>query len=89
MTPERAIEINAVMVDCWMIREGLKEPPLPDVTGILPRDAVEASNMMMQEGLGRRRNADGSTTLTCFVEPTRVQSLYAWALATWADGGMQ
>jgi hypothetical protein len=87
LTPERALEIAAVMAECWFIREGTKDGPLPDIRGFSCADAVQASYMMMQLGLGRSRLPDGSTALQVFVEPTRVPALYSWALATWADEG--
>ena len=87
MPPERARAINAALVGALMVRDGLKAGPVPDVTWFTPRDAVAASTMMQDSDIGRRTNADGSATLSCFVAPTRVRSLYAWALATWADSG--
>jgi hypothetical protein len=88
MQPDRALAINAAMVGCFLVRDGLKDGPVPDVTWFNPREAEEASAMMQDNpDLGRRRDENGSTTLCCFVAPTRVRSLYAWALATWADCG--
>ena len=86
MSPDRALAINAVMVGCFMVRDRLKDGPVPDVTWFSPREAEDASAMMRDNpGLGRRRNEDGSTTLFCFVAPARVRGLYAWALAQWVD----
>lgn len=87
MISDRALSINDAMVDAFMVRDGLKDGPVPDVTWFSPREAEAASVMMRDTDIGRRENPDGSTTLTCFVEPTRVRSLYAWALADWADSG--
>jgi hypothetical protein len=89
MPPDRALAINAALVAAFMVRDGLRDGPAPDVTWFSPRDAEEASTMMQDSDLGRRKNADGSTTFSCFVAPTRVRSLYAWALATWADCGRE
>jgi hypothetical protein len=83
----RALLINAAMVRAFMIRERLQENDVPDVAWFSPQEAEDASVMMRDLGLGRRENADGSTTVSCFVEPTRVRSLYIWALAEWADTG--
>lgn len=88
MQPYRVLAINAAMVNCFMVRDGLKDGPVPDVTWFSPHEAEEASTIMQDNPkLGRRLNPNGSTTLTCFVAPTRVRSLYGWALATWADSG--
>lgn len=88
MVPYRALSINAAMVEAYMLHEGIKSGEVPDVTWFSPREAAAASVMVRDTGIGRRRNPDGSTTLTCFVEPTKTPSLYAWALAIWADAGV-
>lgn len=87
MTDDRALSINSALVDAYMVRERLKPGRVPDVTWFTPSEATEASIKVCTTGLGRRQNPDGTTTHTCFVEPTRARSLYAWALAAWADGG--
>lgn len=87
MSPDRALSINAAMVEAYLLREHLKSGRVPDVTWFSPREAETASMIVRDTGIGRRRNAEGGTTNSCFVEPTRVASLYAWALAIWADAG--
>lgn len=86
MPAERAVQINSVLVAAWMIREGMQLARVPDVSGFSPQEAKQASEMMRDLHLGRTHNPDGSTTVSCFVEPMRVRSLYTWALAAWADG---
>ena len=85
MTSAAALAVNDALVGAWMIRERLKDGPVPDVSWFSPREGETASAMMRDTGIGRTKNPDGSTTLRCFVDPTRVRSLYAWALANWAD----
>lgn len=87
MTNDRALSINLALIAAYMVRERLTLGRVPDVTWFTPQEAEEASILMRDTGIGRRQNADNSTTHTCFVEPTRALSLYAWTLATWADGG--
>jgi hypothetical protein len=87
MTDAHALRINSALVDAYMILERLKPGRVPDVTWFSPIEAEEASTMLRDTGIGRKQNPDGSTSMTCFVEPTRVRGLYAWTLATWADGG--
>lgn len=86
MTSAAALAVNDALVGAWMVREQLKDGPVPDVSWFSPKEGEAASVLMRDTGIGRTRNADGSTTFRCFVEPTRVRSLYAWALASWADG---
>ena len=80
MSPARALEINNLVVRAWLIRERLSDAALPDLSGVSLPDAREASEMMRRARLGETRNADGSTTYTCYVEPTRVWSVVLWAL---------
>lgn len=82
----RALLVNATLLRAYFIREKIKPDKVPDVRWFSPQEAEAASVRMRDTDLGKRVNPDGSTTLTCFVEPTRVTSLYAWALAAWADG---
>lgn len=86
MQPDRALAINAALVGAYMVRDGFKDGSVPDVRWFSQHEAEEASTMMQDTDIGRT-HADGRTTMTCFVAPTRVRSLYAWALATWADCG--
>jgi hypothetical protein len=83
----RALLVNATLVRAYMTREGLQDSGVPDVAWFSQTEAVAASVMMRDTEIGRRKNPDGSTTMTCFVEPTLVRSLYAWALSEWADRG--
>lgn len=81
MSVDRALAINAALVNAWMIRERIKPGIVPDVTWFNPREAEAAIGMIRDTGVGRRLNGDGSVTLTCCVDPSRIRALYAWALA--------
>lgn len=83
-TEDRAREINSMIVGAWMVREGLSEQPLPDLSSVTLSECIEASRFVA--AAPGRRNPDGSTTMTCFVDPTRIPALYAWTLATTASG---
>jgi hypothetical protein len=87
VTNDRALSINSALIAAYMVRERLTPGRVPDVTWFTPKEAEEASILMRDTRIGLRKNADNSTTHTCFVEPTRALSLYAWTLATWAGGG--
>ncbi len=76
----RAFEINSLMVGAWMVREGLSDKPLPDLSGVSLNEAIEASKIV--SATPPVRNQDGSSTLTCHVELSRIPSLYAWAVST-------
>jgi hypothetical protein len=80
ITTARAREINALVVAAWLVREGLSDDPLPDLSTVPLADCIAASNAVA--GLPGTRNADGSTTILCRVVASRIPTLYAWAVAT-------
>lgn len=77
---DRTLWINSLLVEAFMVREGFKPGPPPDVAVFSVADAIAASEAMARDpNLGATRNANGTTTLTCHVEPSRVSALYDWA----------
>ena len=82
MTPERALEINTLVVGAWLSREGLSNGKLPDLSGITLGEAISASEAVA--AMPPVRNPDGSTTMTCHVATPRIPALYGWAVATTA-----
>ena len=80
MTDERALAINRLLVDAFMVRDGLGDTrPLPDLSDVSLADAVEACEAMQDRRIGITHRPDGSTQMLCFVAPTRVHELLEWA----------
>lgn len=80
MRLERALEINRLIVDAWMVREGLLDKLIPDLSGVSLADAIEASQIVAATPAAPREG--GGYILTCYVEVTRIPQLYAWAITT-------
>jgi hypothetical protein len=78
MTDDRALMINRLLVDAFMVRDGLMDGAVPDLSGVSVADAVEACEAMQDRRIGITRRADGSTQMLCFVAPTRVHELLEW-----------
>jgi hypothetical protein len=79
MATARAVDINDRLVRAHMVRDGLSDRPMPDLSDVSLRDAIEAS--IIAASLPPARTPDGRGTIhTCHVEPTRVVHLLAWAL---------
>lgn len=78
MTSERAEQITKILVTAWMVREGILEGRAPSVRGFSLAEAEEASRLIaVHPGID---NGDGSRTILCCVEPSKVARLYAWAV---------
>jgi hypothetical protein len=80
MTPARAFEINSLIVGAWMVREGLSDNDVPDLSSASLADVIEASQIVADTPPEPREG--GGVTLTCHVALTRIPQLYAWAVAT-------
>lgn len=78
MTPERAIDINDRLVMAYMVRERLNDNEVPDLSDVSLTEAVEASQIMAARSADPFRHRD---TFTCHVAPSRVHTLYFWAIA--------
>ena len=78
MTLERAHEINAWIVNAWMIREGVMEAEIPDLREITLANAVEAAQIV--QTAGPTRHADGTQTLHCVVDLAKIPKVFAWAI---------
>lgn len=77
MTPERAFDINALLVQAYMARDGLGIG-VPDLSGVSLDDAIRAAGIVA--ATPPSRSPDGGQTLTCHVEPARIPRLYVWAI---------
>lgn len=83
MSPERAAHINSLLVTAFMVRTGIMEAGVPKLWGITLADCMEASRVM--QAAGAATNPDGSKTLTCVVEPSKIPHLYAWVIVAKQD----
>lgn len=81
MTPDRAFEINRMIVRAYMVREGLSDDAMPpDLSGVSLAEAIEASKIVAATPPMPLKG--GGYTMPCHVEPTRIGPLYAWAICT-------
>lgn len=75
---ERAMQINDRLVNAWLIRNGLKEEPIPSFADFSLAEAVAASRVAAAHPGERQPN--GMTAHHCFIAEGQIQSLYIWAL---------
>lgn len=80
MSRDRAFEINGLVVQAWLVREGLSDKDVPDLSSVSLVEAITASRIVAETPGERLEN--GSTRLTCHVDPTRIPQLYSWAIVT-------
>ena len=79
-TTARAFEINKRVVEAWLVREGLSDKLVPDLSDVSLDECIQASEIV--RCTPAQANGDGIAKIVCFVEPTRIPQLYAWAIAT-------
>jgi len=79
MSLARAEEINGMLVQTWMLREGVVGGAVPSLRDITLADAIEASNLMALHPGERLEN--GSTSFVCRIDPSLIPLLFAWAVA--------
>lgn len=77
MPIDRAVQINGLLLDAWMIREGIGEGRAPGFLGVSLEDCFQA--MRTIRDIGPTRNADGSQTYRCTVDESVIARLFAWA----------
>jgi len=77
MPIDRAIQINGLLLDAWMIREGVREGRAPGFLGVTLADCLKATRTI--RGIGPTRNADGRETYRCVVDESAIARLFAWA----------
>ena len=81
MTPTRALDINARLVAAYVVKERITDGPLPDLSDVSLTEAIEASRIVSEMTGEANPERPGFKTFYTHVAPTRVHTLWFWAMA--------